>query len=181
MRLFTLLGVLLSTPLVGPSTARAESAAELQRSGREALNHLYQTAPSAKALGEKAVGILVFPEIIKGGFLVAGHYGNGVLFKGQKVAGYYNTVSASYGLQAGVETFGYALFFMGQDDLNYLDSSQGWELGAGPSLTVIDQGLAGTISTTTARQGVFAFVFEQKGLMGGLSLKGSKITRIHPK
>ena len=70
---------------------------------------------------------------------------------------------------------------MGEDDLNYLTTSEGWELGAGPSITVIDQGLAGTISTTTARQGVFAFVFKQKGLMGGLSLKGSKITRIQPK
>jgi lipid-binding SYLF domain-containing protein len=70
---------------------------------------------------------------------------------------------------------------MGEDDLNYLKTSEGWELGSGPSITVIDQGLAGTISTATARQGVFAFVFEQKGLMGGLSLKGSKITRIHPK
>lgn len=162
-------------------TADAESAREMRRNAHQALSQLYASEPAAKALGEKAAGILIFPEIIKGGFMVAAQYGNGVLFKEGKAVAYYNTTSGSFGFQAGVQTFGYALFFMTKDDLHYLERSHGWELGVGPSITVVDVGIARSLSTTTARQGMYAFFFDQKGLMGGLGLQGTKITRIHPK
>jgi lipid-binding SYLF domain-containing protein len=158
----------------------AETKTEMERSARSALRQLYGATPAAKSIGERAVGILVFPAILKGGFVVAGQYGNGVLFKRGKVAGYYNTSSASFGLQAGVQKFGYALFFMTEDDLRYLSYSKGWELGAAPSLTIVDTGVARSLSTTTLRAGVYAFFFGQQGLMGGLSLQGTKITEIHP-
>jgi hypothetical protein len=98
-----------------------------------------------------------------------------------KTVGYYNTTSGSFGFQAGVQSFGYALFFMTPEDLAYLERSSGWEIGVGPSITIVDVGLAGSLSTTTMRKGVYAFFFDQKGLMGGLGLQGTKITRIHPK
>ena len=176
------LAISIATSLVcfAAPSAHAESARELQSSARQALQELYRTTPAAAALGEKAAGILVFPEIIKGGFVVAAQYGNGALFKRGAVAGYYNTTSASFGFQAGVQKFGYALFFMSEDDLRYLNSSQGWEVGALPSLTVVDTGVARSLSTTTLQKGMYAFFFSQRGLMGGLSLQGTKITRIHP-
>jgi lipid-binding SYLF domain-containing protein len=179
----TLLASLILCALVlsHPIKATAESARDMRRSAQHALSHLYSTTPAARALGEKAAGVLVFPEIVKGGFIVAAQYGNGVLFKGDKAVGYYNTTSGSFGFQAGVQSFGYALFFMTQDDLAYLERSQGWELGVGPSITIVDVGIARSLSTTTARKGMYAFFFDQKGLMGGLGLQGTKITRIHPK
>jgi lipid-binding SYLF domain-containing protein len=153
----------------------------MRKSANRALHTLYSTTPAAKAIGTQAKGILVFPEIIKGGFVVAGQYGNGVLFKNGRASGYYNSTSASFGFQAGIQKFGYALFFMTEDDLKYLDRSSGWELGVGPSITVLDQGLARSLSTTTLRQGVYAFFFSQKGLMGGVGVQGTKITQITPK
>lgn len=159
----------------------AESTSEMRKSANRALHTLYSTTPAAKAIGTQAKGILVFPEIIKGGFVVAGQYGNGVLFKNGRASGYYNSTSASFGFQAGIQKFGYALFFMTEDDLKYLDRSSGWELGVGPSITVLDQGLARSLSTTTLRQGVYAFFFSQKGLMGGVGVQGTKITQITPK
>ena len=160
--------------------AHAESSTELQASARRALQSLYKSAPAAAAIGEKAAAVLVFPKIYKGGFVVAGQYGDGVLFKHGKLAGYYNSTSASFGFQAGVQSFGYALFFMSEEDLQYLNESAGWEIGALPSLTVVDVGVARSLSTTTLQKGMYAFFFEQRGLMGGLSLQGTKITRIHP-
>lgn len=163
-----------------PQTSVADSSrAELVISARHALQDLYKTTPAAAALGEKAVGVLVFPRILKGGFVIAGQYGDGVLFRHGKVSGYYNSVSASFGLQAGVQKFGYALFFMSEEDIRYLSSSKGWEVGALPSLTIVDVGVARSLSTTTVQQGMYAFFFGQMGLMGGLSLQGTKITRIH--
>jgi lipid-binding SYLF domain-containing protein len=159
----------------------AESAREMRRSASQALESLYSSTPASRALGEQAAGVLVFPEILKGGFIVAAQYGNGVLFKKGKTVGYYNTTSGSFGFQAGVQSFGYALFFMTNDDLGYLETSMGWELGVGPSITIVDVGIARSLSTTTARKGMYAFFFDQKGLMGGLGLQGTKITRIHPK
>lgn len=161
-------------------SARASSRGELERSARHALRELYASTPAAEAIGQKAAGVLVFPEIIKGGFVIAGQYGDGVLFRGGKVSGYYNSVSASFGFQAGLQKFGYALFFMSEKDISYLASSRGWEIGALPSLTVVDKGVARSLSTTTLQEGMYAFFFGQKGLMGGLSLQGTKISRIHP-
>jgi lipid-binding SYLF domain-containing protein len=166
--------------LVWSSSSQAESASKLRSSARQALQQLYTSTPAAAAIGARAAGILVFPTIYKGGFMIAGQYGDGVLFRHGKASGYYNSTSASFGLQAGVQTFGYALFFMTEKDLEYLNSSSGWEVGAMPSLTVVDVGVARSLSTTTLQKGMYAFFFEQKGLMGGLSLQGTKITRIHP-
>ena len=160
--------------------AAAESAAELDREATAALERLYRTTPAAKTLGKEAVGILVFPKIHKAGFIFAGEFGVGALRKGGVTAGYYNIAEVSAGYQAGVEEFSYALFFMTEKALAYLDKSGGFELGAGPSLTVVDQGFAKTITTTSARSDVYAFTYAAEGLMGGMGLKGSKITRFHP-
>ena len=165
--------------VINPRPGYTASAAELNREAAAALQTLYDSEPAAKALGAKAKGILVFPSIIKAGFIVGGQYGEGALRKGSKTVAYYNTVAASYGLQAGAQSFGYALFFMTDSALKYLDKSGGWEIGTGPSIVVVDKGKAGALTTTTAQADVYAFFFNQQGLMGGLGLQGSKISRIN--
>jgi lipid-binding SYLF domain-containing protein len=131
-------------------------------------------------LGDKAVGVLIFPSIVKGGFIIAGQYGDGALRKKGKTVAYYRSLAASYGFQAGAQAFGYVLFFMDEDSLRYLDKSEGFELGTGPSLVVLDAGFGKNISTTTLQKGIYAFIFDQKGLMGGVGIQGSKITKINP-
>ncbi len=177
LRALLVLAVAATTPM-GPPPAIADSAAELNRDAAAALEAIYKGTPGAKELGAEAKGILVFPSIIKAGFIVGGQYGEGALRKGGKTVGYYNTVAASYGLQAGAQKFGYALFFMNDSALKYLDKSEGWEIGVGPSIVIVDEGVARALTTTTARADVYAFFFDQKGLMAGLGLQGSKISRI---
>ena len=89
-------------------------------------------------------------------------------------------MAASYGLQAGVQTFGYVMFFMKEKALEYLDQSEGWEVGVGPSIVLMDTGMAKSLTTTTGRSDVYAFTFGQQGLMAGVGLEGSKITMIDP-
>lgn len=163
-----------------PSSSRAASAAELQQSARTALRDLYSSNPGAKIVANKARAVLVFPRIVKAGFMVAAQRGDGVLLVNGRVAGYYNTVSASYGFQAGVQKFGYAIFFMNDASLNYLRKSRGWEVGTAPSLVVVDEGIAKSLSTTTLRKGIYVFFFDQRGLMGGLGVQGTKITKYEP-
>jgi lipid-binding SYLF domain-containing protein len=158
--------------------AGAASASKINREVSRALGDLYSKSLSARRLGEKAQGILVFPSISKGGFMVGGQFGEGALIKGGKWAAYYNTVSVSYGLQIGLQKYGYALFFMSESAMNWLDKSDGWELGTGPSIVVVDEGMAGSLTTTTAQSDIYSFFFDQKGLMGGLGLQGTKITRM---
>jgi lipid-binding SYLF domain-containing protein len=160
--------------------ALAASASEIDRNATRALSILYSTTPGARALGDKAKAILIFPNIVKGGFLVAGQFGDGALRQRGRTVGYYRSVAASYGLQAGVQSFGYVLFFMDEASLQYLKNSEGWELGSGPSLVVLDKGFGKNVSTTTMQKGVYAFIFNQKGLMGGIGIQGSKITKINP-
>jgi len=180
LRLTTILLVLAFTAgaLTSPNPATAASAAEIDRDAQKALGDLYAKSPSAKTMGEKAIGILVFPGIVKGGFIVGGQYGEGALIKDGKTVAYYNTVSASYGLQIGLQKYGYALFFMTDSALKWLDKSDGWEIGVGPSIVVVDVGAAGSLTSTTVQSDIYAFFFDQKGLMAGLGLQGTKITRL---
>jgi lipid-binding SYLF domain-containing protein len=166
--------------VLSPVAAQAASASEIDRDARAALAKLYKNYPGAKALADKAVGVLVFPSIVKGGFIVAGQFGDGALRKGNKTVAYYRSLAVSYGFQAGVQAYGYVLFFMDDASLQYLDNSAGFELGVGPSLVVLDEGFGKNLSTTTLQRGVYAFIFDQKGLMGGMGIQGTKITRINP-
>ena len=159
-------------------SARAASKEELDREGARVLKALYQRNEAARLLGTKAKAVLVFPRIVKAGFMFGGQIGEGVLFEGERPTAYYNSVAASYGLQAGVQVFGYALFFMNDSALSYLAKSDGWEVGVGPSIVVVDQGVGKSLTSTTITQDVYAFIFNQKGLMGGIGVQGSKITQI---
>lgn len=160
------------------TTALALSGAELREDASGALAHLYKTRPEARDMAAKAKAVLVFPNIVKAGFIVGGQYGEGVLYKGDKPAAYYSSVAASYGLQAGAQAFGYALFLMTDKAMTYLDKSEGWEIGVGPSIVIVDEGAAKNLSSTTLRDDVYAFIFDQKGLMAGIGIQGTKITKI---
>jgi len=161
-------------------SALAASAREIDNKATQALTTLYKNIPDAKALAAKAKGVLIFPDIVKAGFMVGGQFGDGALRKRGKTVAYYRSLAGSFGFQAGGQTFGYVLFFMDDESLKYLHQSDGWEVGTGPSLVVLDQGFAKSLSTTTLQKGVYAIIFNQKGLMGGVGIQGSKITRIKP-
>lgn len=179
LSLLLLFGIALSgLPHTPP--AYAASASDIDRDATAALKKLYRSTPGAKDLGDKAKGILIFPSIIKGGFIIGGQYGDGALRTGRKTAGYYRSIAASYGLQAGVQSFGYVLMFMDDASLAYLDKSKGWEIGTGPSIVIVDKGMGKSLTSSTVRSGVYAFIFGQKGLMAGIGLQGSKITKIAP-
>ena len=177
-----LASALLMTALVAPgaymSPALADGVAKLEGKVDASLKVLYDKSGKARELKQEAKAILVFPEVVKAGFLLGGQYGEGALRKNDKTVGYYNTVQTSFGLQAGAQTFGYALFFMTEAGVDYLKNSDGLELGSGPSVVVWDQGAATTLTTTTGRTDIYAFTFDQKGLMGGLGLAGTKISEM---
>ena len=156
-------------------------AAELAQESQAALKQLYATAPLAKELGPKAHAILVFPKVTKAGLGIGGQYGEGALLKGGTAVAYYKTTGASFGLQAGGQRYGYAMVFMNAKALEQLDNANGFEVGVGPSVVVVDEGMAKTATTTTMKDDIYAFVFGQKGLMAGLGIQGNKITRITPK
>jgi len=178
---------MLSTILVGATlslvgrASMAATAAELGRDASASLQQLYAQVPSAKALGANAKAILVFPKVTKAGLGVGGQFGEGALLQGGKAVAYYNTAGASVGLQAGAQQFGYAMFFMNAAALSQLDKAGGFEVGVGPTVVVVDEGKAKTLTTTTAKDDIYAFIYGQKGLMGGLGVQGNKITRITPK
>jgi lipid-binding SYLF domain-containing protein len=166
------------TGLLAAQPAMAAGGHILDEDAQAALTSLYSNHAGAKALGEKAIGILVFPSVTKAGFILGAQGGDGVLFEKGKVTGHYNTGALSVGLQAGVQSYGYALFFMTPGDLAYLKKSNGWSLGVGPSIVIADAGFGKDASTMTGQKGVYGFIFDQKGLMAGMGLVGQKISPI---
>lgn len=175
-KLLVVAGVFTSMAVAVP--AQAADKHHLDQDSEAALQALYDTTPAAKALGEKAKGILVFPNITKAGFIVGGLGGDGVLIKNGKTVGYYNNAAASFGLQAGIQTYGFALFFMSDKVMRDFEKSKGWEIGVGPSVVVVDSGMGKDVNTLTGKADVFAFIFDQKGLMAGVGIQGSKITKL---
>jgi len=160
------------------SQAIAATAEDLDKDAAQALQALYKTNPTAEVLSKKAKAVLVFPKILKAGLVFGGSYGEGVLLKGSKNSGYYNSVSASWGWQAGAESYGYVVFLMSDKAVQYLDKTKGWEFGVGPTVVAVNEGIAKNLSTSTLKDDAYAFIFDQTGLMASLSIEGTKISRI---
>jgi lipid-binding SYLF domain-containing protein len=177
-----LIGVpIVATVVLAGRSINAADKAELNRDSQAALKSLYAQVSGAKALGSKCLAVLVFPKVTKAGFMVGGQRGEGALIKGGNAVAYYRTTGGSFGLQAGAQTYGYAMFFMNEKALSSLDKADGFEIGVGPSVVVLDEGKAKSATTTTMKDDIYAFIFGQKGLMAGLGLQGNKITKINPK
>jgi lipid-binding SYLF domain-containing protein len=159
--------------------ASAATAEDLDKDSRQALQTLYKTEPVAETLSRTAKAVLVFPNIVKAGLVFGGSYGEGELIEGSKVVDYYNSVSGSWGLQIGAQSYGYAVFLMTDKAIRYIKETKGWELGVGPTVVVVDEGVAKNLSTSSLKEDAYAFIFSQQGLMAGVSIEGTKISRIN--
>jgi lipid-binding SYLF domain-containing protein len=160
------------------SQASATTSQELDRDADQALHALYKTNPLAEKLSHSAKAILIFPNIIKAGLIFGGSYGEGELESDGAVDGYYNSVGASWGLQAGAQSYGYVVFLMNEKAVKYIHETHGWEIGVGPTVVVVDEGVAKNLSSSTMKDDAYAFIFDQQGLMAGISLEGTKISHI---
>src|SRR5438876_9355873 len=148
-------------------TAGTASADNLVSESRRALQQLVAQNPAAARAKSKAVAVLVFPDVVKAGFIFGAQGGQGILFIHGQPAGRYRTVAASYGLQAGVQKYGYALFFMNQKAADWINNKRGWEIGTGPSVGIVDKGMARTFTTDPMHSGIYAFTIDQPGRSTG--------------
>jgi len=162
----------------GAVPAGAASREELDAHVRETIQNFYRTTSAGKELAGKSAGMLVFPNIIKGGVIVGGEYGEGALLVGQSTTAYYNIASASIGLQLGVQEKSLVILFMTGDALAKFRQSKGWKAGVDGSVAIATLGAGDAIDTETLKKPIIAFVFSNKGLMANLTLEGSKITKI---
>jgi lipid-binding SYLF domain-containing protein len=177
--LATSLAVAALVPMTVAGQAKAAGAEDLNRDANQALQTLYRTNPAAASLGRSARAVLIFPTIVKAGLVFGGAYGEGVLESGSKIEGYFNSFTGSWGLQAGAQSYGYAVFLMNDRAVKYLHRSHGWEIGTGPTVVIVNQGVAANLSTSTLKNDAYAFIFDQQGLMAGVSIEGTKISRVH--
>jgi len=151
---------------------------EIDAKVNETLSKLFETVNGSKELVSKANGVLVFPSVIKAGFVAGGEYGQGALRVGGKTVGYYSTAAASFGLQAGAQSKAVIFLFMTHDALSSFRNSKGWSVGGEGSVALLTVGANGQIDTTTATAPVQAIVMTNAGLMGDVSLSGAKVSRL---
>lgn len=144
-----------------------------------ALSRLYSTVPGSRDLIRRARGVLVFPEVLNAAFVVGGSYGEGALRVGDRTSGYYQVGSISVGWQAGAQSKALILAFMTSDALDKFRNSNGWAVGADATVAVAKIGANGVLDTNTAQQPIVGFVVTNAGLMAGLSLQGTKISRLN--
>ena len=177
LRVITLT-LLISALAAISGNASAATKEDLNKDAAQALITLTKSNPAAAEVAKKAKAVLIFPNIVKAGLVFGGAYGEGVLKEGATVDGYYNSITASWGLQAGAQSYGYAVFLMNDKALKYIHDSHGWEIGVGPTVVVVNEGVAKNLSTSSLKDDAYAFIFDQQGLMASVSIEGSKITRI---
>jgi len=146
---------------------------------RGTISRLYSTVKGSRELVAKANGVLVFPSVLQAGFVVGGQYGEGALRVGEKSVGYYSTVSGSFGFQAGAQSKAIIFLFMTQDALESFCDSKGWSAGGEGSVALVKVGANGAVDTTTATAPVEVFVLTNAGLMGDVSLSGTKVSRLN--
>jgi lipid-binding SYLF domain-containing protein len=167
-----------ATLIPAQSAIAAETADELRQNAQASLDSLYAKNPGAQAIGKDAVAVLVFPEVVRAGVGVGGEHGEGVLFRGGKVAGYYSTSGGSIGVQLGGQKYGYALFFLSEETLKDFAEARGFEIGGGPPVVYADEGTGKSATSKIAGDKIYAFVFDQKGAMFALGIQGSRISKI---
>lgn len=170
----------LAAAVAGPPAWAAAADAKLVSDARRAIDKLLATDEDARRLNARGRAVLVFPEITKAGFIVGAENGQGVMFMGPRVIGFYQITAGSFGLQFGAQTHGLAMFFMNDRAIDYLRRNRGFSVGAGPSVVAVNKGAGKTVSTTTGLQDVYAEAFDQHGLMAGLAVQGAKISQISP-
>ena len=163
-----------------PQRCEAATAGEIDQEANATLHSFVNQTPGARELANKAAGILVFPSVVKAGFGFGGEYGEGIMLNQQRVVGYYNLISASFGFQLGVQERSVIIMFMTRDALDQFDRIAGWKVGVDGSVAIITVGIGGSIDTDKITQPVIGFIIDQKGLMYNLTLEGSKISRINP-
>ena len=164
--------------LVASSPALARTKAQIDSSASAALTHFYALNPKHKELADKAAGILIFGRVTKGGAGVGGEFGEGVLQVKGVARNYYSVTSASVGLTLGVARHSEVVLFMTQEALDKFTKSEGWSMGADTSFALVSQGSGGKYDTATLNKPILGFVFHEKGLIGDISLEGSKVTKI---
>src|SRR6476661_2261280 len=178
MKAFRDLCLIIFALIVAPQPGNAASAAKINVEVNATLRSFDKQNPSARELGRKAAGFLVFPSVIKAGIGLGGEYGEGVLIIKGNPAGYYNLVSASFGFQLGVQSRSVIIMFMTEKSLAGFRNAYGWKVGVDGSIVVVTVGTGGSIDTDTLTSPIIAFIFDAQGLMYNLSLEGSKISRI---
>lgn len=157
---------------------QADSAAEIEADVDFSMQKLYTSVPGSKELAAQARGVLIMPDVIKGGLIIGGSYGEGALKIGGATDSYYSVAAASIGYQIGVQSTSHALFFMTDEALQKFRRSEGWELGADAEFTVPGDGISLNLDSTTIKSPVIAVIYAQDGLLAGASLEGAKYTRI---
>lgn len=165
-------------PIAAAHTAQAATTDDLNRDSDHALQMLYRTNAGAAQIGRMAKAILIFPNIVKAGLVFGGAFGEGELKQGSQIDGYFNSFTGSWGLQIGAQSYGYAVFLMSDKAISYIHRSEGWEIGTGPTVVIVDEGVAKNLSTSTLKDDAYAFIFDQKGLMAGVGIEGTKISHI---
>jgi len=160
------------------AAVQAESKQEIDVAVADSLQKFTGANPAHTQLLSEAVGVLVFPRITKAGAGIGGEHGDGALLKGGVTKHYYSLSSASVGLTLGAGQRTEIILFMTQEALSKFEMSKGYDLGVDAQVAVVSKGAGGNYDSETLKKPILGFVFDEKGLIGDISFKGSKIKRI---
>ena len=173
--------LLLTLFLACSSAVMANSASDIENDADETLKLFYSEVKGSKAYLKKAKAYLVFPDIKEAGFFMGGKYGEGVLRVKGKSKAYYSITSASMGFQMGMKVYGMVIAFSTDAALNkFLLDDDEWEADVDGNIAMAEWNSKEELEDVDFDESMVAFVLDSKGMMGSLTMEGTKFKRIHP-
>jgi len=179
-RQFNLLALISAGMILLSSYSMAEPAEVINAKANAALKQFKKEVKGGEKFLSRVKGYIIFPSVIKGGFVIGGEYGEGVLRINGKADSYYSIASGSVGFQMGLQKTSYIIAFASESALENFRKSNGWEAGVDGSVTVAKWGVGKDIGSISFEKPIYAFVFGAKGLMYNLNIEGTKFTKINP-
>ena len=188
LRLLPLAALALAAALGGtgctvtPNPAQTQTSASerMERDVDATLQRLWNTVPGSQNLTKRAAGVLVFPRVLRGSFVVGAAHGSGALREGGRTTGYYQTTAGSVGMQAGGQSRAVIYVFNTAQALAQFKASNGWTAGADATVAAGNVGANGVIDTTSHQQAVTSFVLTNAGLEAGAAVGAAKIWPSQP-
>ncbi len=177
-KFFSLLTLCLTVILSTGLSAKAMN--EIDAAIENSLKRFTEEVQGGDSYLEGARGVLVIPRMWKAGVLIGFEFGEGALIVDGIKVQYYKALTTSLGLQVGVGSKDLIMLFFDDTAMDNFLYSSGWEVGVDGAVALWTMGVAGAADTITIKDPIIGFVFGQKGLLAGVSIEGTKFTKIWP-
>ncbi|MBA4745073.1 MAG: lipid-binding SYLF domain-containing protein [Muricauda sp.] len=158
--------------IISVASAQNKKDKKIMKDAQKAKTTLLETSPSLEHFFDNSAGYVIFPNVGKGGFIIGGASGNGVVYENGDAVGMADLKKLNIGLQAGGQAIIEVIFFETDVDLQRFKTEK-FQFAAETSAVALKSGIA---FNAKYKDGVAVFALPKAGLMADASVGGQKFS-----